>query len=127
MKSLLIGFLILFVSLFAFFLYIIFSSIENPQQNKVVDRTNAQILEVTARGGYSPELINATANKPTILRVKTLNTFDCSSSLVIPSLNIQKMLPANGKTDIDLGSFEPGKTLNGTCGMGMYNFSIKFN
>ena len=129
MKSIIISFAILFISIFAFFIYIIFTNIDTSQKNNVMseqDIANAQVIEITAHGGYSPASINATANKPTILRIKTLNTFDCSSSLTIPSLNIRKILPANGTTDVNLGTFESGKILNGTCSMGMYSFEIKF-
>ena len=85
-----------------------------------------QIIEVTARGGYNPRDIIAKAGVPTILRMKTSGTFDCSSAFVIPSLGIQKMLPSTGATDFDIPAQVPGSTINGTCGMGMYSLHINF-
>ncbi len=85
-----------------------------------------QIIEVTAKGGYSPRSITAKANTPTILKLKTNNTYDCSSAFSIPSLKIRKNLPANGITEFDLGSQAPGTKLIGTCSMGMYRFTINF-
>jgi hypothetical protein len=41
-------------------------------------------------------------------------------------MNIEQLLPASGSIDIDLGVQQAG-VLHGTCGMGMYPFSINFN
>ncbi len=84
-----------------------------------------QVVEITAKGGYNPRVSFASAGVPTILRFNTKGTFDCSSSVRIPSMNISKILPNSGITDIDLGVQKIG-TLQGTCGMGMYPFEIQF-
>ena len=84
-----------------------------------------QVIEIHARGGYQPRKSIAKAGMPTVLRFETSGTFDCSSSVRIPSLGISKILPQTGTTDIDLGSAQVG-TLQGTCGMGMYPFEIDF-
>src|SRR3989344_8016301 len=76
-----------------------------------------QIIDLTARGGYSPRQSTAKAGIPTILKVKTGGTFDCSSAIRIPSMNISRNLPASGNTEIDLGSPQVS-LLQGTCGMG---------
>jgi plastocyanin domain-containing protein len=95
-----------------------------PAQNvTIVD--GKQIIEIEARGGYSPRKSIAKAGLPTILRFKTSGTFDCSSSIRIPSLNISKILPQSGTTDIDLGDQKSG-ALQGSCGMGMFPFEIDF-
>jgi plastocyanin domain-containing protein len=95
----------------------------NPNNVSIVD--GKQIIEISARGGYQPRQSIAKAGLPTIIRVTTNNTFDCSSSVRIPSMNIFKLLPQNGTTDIDLGSQQVG-TLLGSCGMGMYRFEVEF-
>lgn len=87
----------------------------------MVDGT--QIITITAKGGYAPATSTAKAGIPTILRFKTSGSYDCSSSILIPSLKISKDLPATGTTDVDIGSLTPG-TLSGTCSMGMYRFSV---
>ncbi len=84
-----------------------------------------QIIEIKAKGGYIPRVSTAKAGIPTILRLNTSGTFDCSSFVRIPSMNIAKMLPNSGIIDIDLGSPKMG-VLQGTCGMGMYPFEIDF-
>ena len=84
-----------------------------------------QIIVIKAKGGYSPIHSIAKAGIPTILRVDTNGTFDCSSSIRIPEMNISKSLPMSGSTDIDLG-VQKVATFQGTCGMGMYPFDIKF-
>lgn len=95
-------------------------SIENVS---IVD--GKQVIEIKAKGGYTPRVSIAKANMPTILRFYTNGTFDCSSSVRIPSMNITKVLPQSGTTDIDLGTVKLG-SLQGTCGMGMYPFEVEF-
>jgi plastocyanin domain-containing protein len=84
-----------------------------------------QIIEIRAKGGYTPSKSIAKAGIPTTLRFITEGAFDCSASIRIQSMNILKLLPQTGATDIDLGNPET-TTLNGTCGMGMYSFAVDF-
>lgn len=84
-----------------------------------------QIIEIRAKGGYRPVHSFAKAGIPTILRINTSGTFDCTSIVRIPALNISKNLPISGSTDIDLG-IQKASVLQGTCGMGMYPFDITF-
>ncbi len=93
--------------------------------NNVSITDGKQIIEIKAKGGYQPRNSTAKAGMPTVLRFNTNGTFDCSSSVRIPSLNISKTLPASGATDIELGTAQIG-ILQGTCGMGMYPFEINF-
>lgn len=99
------------------------NSTANANNVSIVD--GKQIIEITARGGYQPRNSVAKAGVPTIIRFETSGTFDCSSSIRIPSLNIFKSLPQTGSTDIDVGTQSVGK-LVGSCGMGMYPFSVEF-
>jgi plastocyanin domain-containing protein len=99
------------------------NSTANANNVSIVD--GKQIIEITARGGYQPRNSVAKAGIPTIIRFETSGTFDCSSSIRIPSLNIFKSLPQTGSTDIDVGTQSVGK-LVGSCGMGMYPFSVEF-
>jgi plastocyanin domain-containing protein len=96
---------------------------ENIQNVSIVD--GKQIIEIKAKGGYSPRVSTAKSGIPTILRFNTKGTFDCSSSIRIPSMNISELLPNSGSKDIDLGTPKVG-TLQGSCGMGMYPFQIDF-
>ena len=110
------------------------SSASSPDKDQDVIEQNAnnvsivdgkQIITMKAKGGFSPVHSIAKAGIPTILRVDTNGTFDCSSIIRIPSLNISKNLPLSGTTDIDIGVQKIG-TFDGTCGMGMYPFDVKF-
>jgi plastocyanin domain-containing protein len=84
-----------------------------------------QVIEIRAKGGYSPKKTVAVAGMPTVIRFNTKSTFDCSSALTIPSLGIQKNLPMNGTTDIPIGTSTAG-SLFGSCSMGMYGFEVVF-
>jgi plastocyanin domain-containing protein len=92
--------------------------------NNVTVVDGKQIIEITAKGGYLPEKSVASAGIPTVLRINTKGTFDCSSSVRVPSMNISQNLPPSGVTDIDLGTLSKG-IIDGTCSMGMYPFEIE--
>ena len=97
--------------------------VANANNVSVVD--GKQIIEINAKGGYQPRKSIAKAGIPTIIRFNTNGTFDCSSSVRIPSMGISKSLPQTGSTDIDVGT-QKITTLQGTCGMGMYPFEVEF-
>ena len=97
--------------------------VTNANNVSVID--GKQIIEINAKGGYQPRKSIAKVNIPTIIRFNTTGTFDCSASVRIPSLNISKLLPQSGVTDIDIGTGQLG-TLKGSCGMGMYPFEVEF-
>lgn len=85
-----------------------------------------QIIEIRAKGGYSPRVTNAKADISTVIKMDTQSTFDCSSALTIPSLGYRNFLPATGETIIDVPPQKAGAKLQGLCAMGMYNFLINF-
>lgn len=95
-----------------------------PNNTSITD--GKQVVTINAKGGYSPKQTVAQADTPTILRMETKGTFDCSSTLNIPSLNYQKNLPATGVTEIEIPPQKAGSTIEGLCGMGMYRFEIAF-
>ena len=96
--------------------------------NNVEIKNGIQYITVNAGGGYSPHTTSAKAGIPTKLIMKTSGSYDCSSSLIIRSMNYQKMLPQTGETEIDLGTPSAGQQpLQGVCGMGMYSFQVNFN
>jgi plastocyanin domain-containing protein len=108
------------------------SGSSNPRQVKLENAVNnvfvkdgKQVIEILAKGGYSPKQSIAKAGVPTVIKFKTNGTYDCSSALRIPSLSISKNLPGSGETEIEIGSQQVGK-LAGTCSMGMYFFEIDF-
>ena len=96
-----------------------------PFVNNVSIANGKQIIEIYAKGGYYPRKSVAKAGIPTILRFNTRGTFDCSSSVRIASMNISKILPPTGSTDINMDNPKVG-IFQGTCGMGMYSFEVDF-
>lgn len=92
-----------------------------------VDTTGKQIIEIQAKGGYNPKQVTAKADVPTVIRMKTEGTFDCSSSLSIPSLGKRLALQPTGMTDIEVPPQKAGSSLKGVCAMGMYSFAVNFN
>ena len=90
-------------------------------------KDGVQYITINAKGGYSPRVSAAKAGIPTKLIVKTDGTYYCSASLVIRSLGFQKILAQTGEEVIDIGILKAGESLQGVCGMGMYNFLINFS
>jgi plastocyanin domain-containing protein len=90
-------------------------------------RDGIQYVTIEVKAGYSPKVSTAKAGIPTKLIVKTNGTYDCSASLVIKSLNYQKILSQTGEEIIDIGTPVAGTPLRGVCGMGMYNFLVNFS
>lgn len=101
---------------------------ENGQQaNNVSVVDGKQIIEIGAKGGYSPRVSAAKADMPTILKIKTNGTFDCSSAVSIPSIGYRANLPPTGEKEIEIPPQKSGTIMRGTCAMGMYNFQVKFD
>lgn len=94
------------------------------QSQSVEIRDGVQYVTVTAKGGYSPRIIEIKGGMPTKLVMKTDGTYDCSSSLVIRSVGFEKVLQPTGEEVIDLGTPKSGEKVQGVCSMGMYNFVI---
>ena len=99
---------------------------EPENANNVTMEGDQQIINLKARGGYWPKVTTAKADLPTVIKVITNNTFDCSSALVIPSLNWRQNLPPAGATEIKVPAQKAGTKLQGLCAMGMYRFDINF-
>ncbi len=85
-----------------------------------------QSLAVLASGWYYPLSYVARAGVPSILRIYTNNTYDCSRALLLPELRVRRNLPATGVVEIPIPAKQKGETLFGTCSMGMYTFTIRF-
>lgn len=92
----------------------------------VAVQNGVQIITIAAKGGFSPEHIQAQGGLPTELHVVTNGTYDCSSTLVIPSLAYEQTLKPTGTEIIPIPAKQATGTLDGTCGMGMYSFEVVF-
>ena len=100
---------------------------ETAAESNVAMVDGKQIIDISAKGGYAPLNTNAKAGVPTVLKVQTNGTYDCSSALRIPDLGYDETLPPSGETTIEIPAQEPGAKIDGLCAMGMYNFSVTFN
>lgn len=89
-------------------------------------RNDVQVITIAAKGGYSPQYIEAKSGVATELQVVTNGTYDCSSSIVIPSLGYRKNLKPTGTETISISALQAQGKIDGTCGMGMYSFEISF-
>jgi plastocyanin domain-containing protein len=104
-------------------------SSSNTQQaaNNVTIVDGKQIITINAKGSYSPKITTAKADMPTVIKMTTQGTFDCTSALTIPSIGYRGNLPPSGETLIDVPPQQAGATIRGICAMGMYNFAVNFN
>ncbi len=89
---------------------------------------NEQILEIKAvSGGYSPNKLSAKAGIPGKIIFPAVQSFGCQNSVVIPDLDASKVLSRNSDTEFAFQAQPVGKTIKGSCAMGMYDFEINFN
>lgn len=97
----------------------------DPSANVTING-GVQIIDIRAKGGYSPRVTKAKADTPTTLRVETNGTFDCSLALTVPAVGFRDTLPTTGVTPIEIPPQPAGTSLKGVCSMGMYAFTVKF-
>lgn len=86
-----------------------------------------QIITIDTNRGYHPRHVTAKAGIPTTLSFVTRDTYDCSSGLVVPSMNLRKALEPTGKFDLPIPPKSAGDVFKATCQMGMYSLDISFN
>ncbi|GAA0401784.1 hypothetical protein GCM10009530_62070 [Microbispora corallina] len=85
-----------------------------------------QTIEIgVGNDSYSPTTVTAHAGRRTKVVLRTNKTTSCARDFVIPSLNIEKVLPVTGQTTIELGPQPPG-SLTYTCAVGMRTGRITF-
>ncbi|GAW49746.1 MULTISPECIES: sulfite exporter TauE/SafE family protein [unclassified Nocardioides] len=81
--------------------------------------TQTAVITVSP-GSYSPGNVLVKAGVPTKQVFRSENAAGCERALVIGSLGVDEVLPANGDTVIDAGTLEAG-TIEYSCAMGMYS------
>lgn len=88
-------------------------------ESKASTGTNdVQEATVVVRGGYTPQVVHATAGRPLRLIFDRQETGGCSEEVVIPDFGVRRFLPAHTQTTIELTPNTPG-TYEFTCGMNM--------
>ncbi len=82
-----------------------------------------QVVDITVKGGYSPNLIRVEAGAPVRLRFHRQENSDCTARVVFPDLRRSASLAAFGTTTLDLEIAEPGE-YGGACGMNMLHGTL---
>jgi len=77
-----------------------------------------QIIRVTVKGGYSPDVIRVTAGVPVRMLFDRQESGDCSSRVVIPAFHVNQLMPAYSTTPVEFLPQAPGD-YEFACGMNM--------
>ncbi len=103
------------------------SSSQNSPNSKSAPIVNGkqQVTINLTNKGYEPATLHVKKGVPVAVKLVTNDTFGCIRGFVVPSLNIQKILPKTGEDSFEFTPTEPG-TVDFTCTMGMYqgNFEV---
>ncbi|QKW01689.1 heavy metal translocating P-type ATPase [Streptomyces sp. NA02536] len=82
-----------------------------------------QRVEVTVRGGYSPDLIKVRQGTPVELVFDRQEAGECTSRVVFPDLKVGAGLPAHTRTTVRLNPDRPG-SFGFACGMNMIHGTL---
>ncbi|WP_180685559.1 heavy metal translocating P-type ATPase [Streptomyces gossypiisoli] len=82
-----------------------------------------QRVEVTVRGGYSPDLIRVREGTPVELVFDRQEAGECTSRVVFPDLKVGAGLPAHARTTVRLNPDRPG-SFGFACGMNMIHGTL---
>ncbi len=77
-----------------------------------------QIIRVTVKGGYSPDVIQVAPGVPVRILFDRQESGDCSSRVVFPDFHVNQALPAYATTAVEFLPQEPGE-YEFACGMNM--------
>ncbi|MEU2233535.1 HAD-IC family P-type ATPase [Streptomyces vietnamensis] len=82
-----------------------------------------QRVEVTVRGGYSPNLIKVRQGTPVDVVFDRQEAGECTSRVVFPDLRVGAGLPAHTRTTVRLNPDRPG-SFGFACGMNMIHGTL---
>jgi sulfite exporter TauE/SafE/copper chaperone CopZ len=88
---------------------------------------SSQVIEILVKDGYTPEINQAKAGVPTLLRFKTQDTYDCSTAISIPQFGVHGVMPPTAVAEVKIPAQPSGTSVDGYCGMGMYHFQIQYH
>jgi Cu+-exporting ATPase len=86
-------------------------------------RGGVQEVEITVRGGYSPNLIRVQEGVPLRLVFDRQENSDCSARVVFPDFGVSKSLAAFGRTVVELTPARAGE-FGFACGMNMLHGTL---
>jgi len=86
-------------------------------------RGGVQEVEITVKGGYSPNLIRARRGVPLRLVFDRQESGDCTSRVVFSDFGVTRALPAFARTTVELSPEHAG-AFDFTCGMNMIHGTL---
>lgn len=107
--------------LMAFFWWFFWS--KKGEEAEATVSEGVQEVEVTVKGGYSPDRILVHAGMPVRIIFKREESGECTDRVVIPDFRISKPLPAYASTPVEFTPREPGE-YGFECGMGMVHGKV---
>jgi Cu+-exporting ATPase len=95
-----------------------------PKQARRAEvRGGVQEVEITVKGGYSPNLLRVQEGIPLRLVFDRQENSDCSSRVVFPDFGVSKSLAAFGRTLVELTPTRAGE-FGFACGMNMLHGTL---
>jgi len=90
-----------------------------PKKSRQAELTDgAQVITVTVKGGYNPDVIQVAAGVPVRMLFDRQESGDCSSRVVFPDFHVNQALSAYTTTAVEFVPREPGE-YEFACGMNM--------
>jgi Cu+-exporting ATPase len=90
-----------------------------PKRARLAElRGGVQEIEITVKGGYSPDVIRVRQGMPVRLVFDRRESGDCTSRVVFPDFAVSKSLPAFGKATVEFTPEAAGE-FGFACGMNM--------
>ncbi|MBF9238651.1 cupredoxin domain-containing protein [Hymenobacter sp. BT683] len=110
------------LALVAFVVWYFFFSARQTA-SAVSSSSGVQEVDITVKGGYSPDVIEVERGKPVQLSFYRDEENSCSEEVLFPDFSIRRDLPAFKTTLVELLPDKPGR-FEFTCGMGMLRGSL---
>jgi Cu+-exporting ATPase len=86
-------------------------------------RGGVQEIDITVKGGYSPDIIRVTAGTPVRLVFDRQDNSGCTERVVFPDFNIGRSLAAFAKTPVEFTPHDAGE-YGWACGMNMLHGKV---
>ena len=104
-------------ALVAFILWFFFGARESVAA-RVATTDGPQEIDVTVRGGYSPDRIEVEAGRPVRLTFTREESTDCTETVAFPDFGVSAHLPQNQPVPVEFTPDKPGE-FTFHCGMNM--------
>lgn len=88
------------------------------KKEKIV--TAGDSVDITVKGGYSPDTIAIAKGKTTTLRFTRRDPSGCLEEVVVPEFKIRKFLPLNQTVSVEIKPEKAGE-YEFVCGMNMFH------